>query len=389
MVEDLPALLQELPALLSPIGKRVIDPASPAAMRQMGAKGIAPGLKPGEALMVLLLLRTHADVAEQASHTLAALPAPLLQGALGGDLPAIVLESIAPYYAEKPEFAAKILAHPNTGDQAVLELARRGNETVCELVAVNEERLLACPAIIETLYKNSATRMSTCDRMIELAARNGVELSGISVYKEVVASLEGEPIYEPTDEPNYDDQAFVLCENLALSLAPPAASEEEAAASEFEDPFDLDLKGEEVVKKKFEEVKKRFEDMKTSAKIRIALTTKSASVRNMALRDGSPLVRKAAVRAEGFTDAEAEAVAARKNSHEDVLREIGMSNNLTRRHKVKVNLVMNPRTPVAIAQRFLVFLRDHELRDVASSRDVSGAIGTAAKQILARKEKKK
>jgi hypothetical protein len=377
MSTDLPTLFTPL---LSPIGKRVLDPSGPAPLKQLAAKGVAPGMKPSEALLLLILLRDHADFGSVASETLRALPLPLLNGALAGPLPAAVLEILALTYAQNAEIAGKILVHADVNAIAVLGMARIASEPVAEFIATNEERLLANPAIIEALYKNSATRMSTCDRIIELAARNGVDLPGISVYKEVVASLEGEPIPEPTAEPGYDDMAFAVCEQVAASIPPVPLGD---------DHLESLLTDEVVIKQKVEEVKKRFEDLKTSAKIRIALTTKSASVRNMALRDASPLVRKAAVNAEGFTEADAEAVAARKNAHEDVLRHIGMSTTLTRSHRVKVNLVMNPRTPTAIAQRFLSFLRDHELRSVASSRDVQGSIAAQAKQIIARKDKKK
>jgi hypothetical protein len=381
-----------LPVPLSPVAKRILDPNGPLALRQMAAKGIAPGMKPGEAITVLVLLGAAHDVGETAKATLDDLPLPLLSGALAGPLGDDVFQVIAPKYAGNAAIAGKILVHASVSVAAILEMARHATEDVAELIATNEERLLAFPAIIEALYKNRTTRMSTCDRIIELAARNGVELTGISCFKEVVASLEGEPIIEASEAPNFDDQAFTACETLATSIAPPPPNaidpDDAAMAMLIEDTHQLDeATGAEIVKQKFEEVKKRFEDLKTSAKIRIALTTKSPSVRNMALRDASKLVRKAAVKADGFTEAEAEAVAARKNAHEDVLREIGMTPGLTRRHKVKVNLVMNPRTPMAIAQRFLTFMREYELKDVAGSRDVPGAISQQAKQLLARKKK--
>ena len=43
-----------------------------------------------------------------------------------------------------------------------------------EFVATNEQRLLENPRIIELLYMNKNTRMSTADRIVELAARNGL-----------------------------------------------------------------------------------------------------------------------------------------------------------------------------------------------------------------------
>ena len=60
---------------------------------------------------------------------------------------------------------------------------------VAELIATNEERMLAHPAIIERLYMNKATRMSTADRIIEIAVRHRLELTGIPAYKEVSIAI--------------------------------------------------------------------------------------------------------------------------------------------------------------------------------------------------------
>ena len=74
--------------------------------------------------------------------------------------------------------------------QASAELARTGSETVTELIATNEDRLLHHPRIIELLYLNKRTRMSTADRLIDLAVRNGLTLTGIPAFKEAAAALQ-------------------------------------------------------------------------------------------------------------------------------------------------------------------------------------------------------
>src|SRR5439155_8223203 len=66
--------------------QKILDPSAPAPLRQMAAKGIAPGLKPVDALAVVALLSESPDaaLAATAQATLDKLPAPLLNGALGG-----------------------------------------------------------------------------------------------------------------------------------------------------------------------------------------------------------------------------------------------------------------------------------------------------------------
>src|SRR6516162_4674575 len=106
----------------------------------MAAKGLAPGLKPGDALTVVALLAESADeaTATVARATLDKLPAPLLNGALAGDLPPGVLAVIAPRYAQDAVVMEKILAHQAMPPAAVAQVAAAASEAVAELVATNE-----------------------------------------------------------------------------------------------------------------------------------------------------------------------------------------------------------------------------------------------------------
>src|SRR4051812_43717539 len=90
-----PVDLTKLPAA----AQKVLDPAAPAPMRGMAAKGIVPGLKPVDLITIIVVLAEGADaVAETARQTLAKLPAPVLNGALGGDLDPLVLDRLVPGY---------------------------------------------------------------------------------------------------------------------------------------------------------------------------------------------------------------------------------------------------------------------------------------------------
>ena len=108
------------------------------------------------------------------------------------------------------------LAHPALLSQTVAAVAALASEAVAELVATNEQRLLAYPEIIEKLYMNKATRMSTADRVLELAVRNKIELKGIPAYKEAAIAI-GERARRRADpaEPTPDDVLFDETEAVA------------------------------------------------------------------------------------------------------------------------------------------------------------------------------
>ncbi|HTN91124.1 MAG TPA: hypothetical protein VL242_45950, partial [Sorangium sp.] len=206
---------------LSAPAQKMAQPGAPQKLRDMAARGIAPGLKPGEVvtLLVLLASREEEPAREAAAKTLSALPEPLLQGALGGDLQPAVVDRLARLYADRLPVVERLCAMPAIAAETLEELARTGDEAVTEIIAVNEERLLKNPRVIEKLYLNKHTRMSTADRLVDLASRNGVELSGIPAWREVSLAIKDELIAEPSPEPTPDDVLFAETQALAEALA--------------------------------------------------------------------------------------------------------------------------------------------------------------------------
>jgi hypothetical protein len=356
----------------------MLDPGAPGPLRQLAAKGVAPGLKPGDALTVVVLLAESGDeaVATVARATLEKLPAPLLNGALGGDLPPGVLAVLAPRYAANVPVMEKIVAHPAVLPETIAAVAAVASEAVAELIATNEQRMLSFPEIIEKLYMNKATRMSTADRVLELAVRNKVELKGIPAYKEAAAAIGQELIVEASPEPTPDDVLFQETDALA--------SEATVNAS-VEDTHRLDEEtGEEVIDEKFLPLHAKIASMTISQKIRKAMLG-SASERLLLVRDANRLVAAAAIKSPMIQENEVVRISSSRNVSDDVLRIIALDREWTRSHQIKLNLVANPRTPFAFAAKLIVHLREHELKALAKSKNVTGAVSTAARQQLSRR----
>jgi hypothetical protein len=350
-------------------------------MQQMAARGVAPGVKPGEAVTVVALLSESSDpaVAAIAQATLAKLPAPILNGALAGDLPPGVLALLAPRYAHNAIVMEKVLSHPAITPEAVADVAAAADEAVAELVAINEQRLLAHPAIIEKLYMNKATRMSTADRVLELAVRGGIELPGIPAYREAATAIGMELISERSAEPTPDDVLFQETE---------AAAKKAEIDATTEDTHRLDEEtGTEVVEDKFLPLHARLATMTVSQKIRRAMLGNAAE-RLLLVRDSNRLVAAAAVKSPLIQENEIARISASRNVTEDVLRVIALDREWTRSHQIKLNLVSNPRTPFAFAAKLIGHLREHELKALAKSKNVGGAVVKAAKQQLERKNVK-
>jgi hypothetical protein len=339
----------------------------------MAAKGLVP-VKGHDQITMLAQLSADElpEVRDNASRSLKALPPNVLQPACQAPLPAAVLDLLADMFPDQ-EILAQIAANSNTHDTTVERIARSASEILAERIAINEARLLTAPGIIEALYKNRNTRMSTADRLIDLAARNHLELTGIPAYKEHVEALQGQLIPEQSDGPLPQDETF------SRTLAADESRDDDEV-------FEEDETGVESVKQQYKPLSMEIADMTKAEKIRMAMIGSKAA-RAILVRDHNRQVSYAAIASPQTTLAEAAEIARSKDVTEDILRYIGNKKDWVKSSGVKHNLVFNPKCPVGISLRFLSHLRIDELRTLTRSRNVSAQIRSVASQLITRKEK--
>lgn len=367
------------PASLQGPAQKIAAPTAPPKLQEMAAKGIAPGVKPADmvALLVILSGSDRPPVKETAEKTLAALPEPLLNGALAvADLHPAVIDALARAYPERIDVLEKLFGMAQIHPETVEDLAKAGSEAVTELIATNEDRLLHHPHIIELLYMNKRTRMSTADRLIDLAVRNGLTLTGIPAFKEAAIAIQDELIPMASDEPTPDDLLFQETQELAEQLAAESAADEDTH-------LETDT-GEEVVADKFAPLHVRIANMTMSQKVRRAiLGTKEE--RMLLVRDRNRVVATAAIRSPLIQENEVVLISRNRNMSEDVLRVIATTPEWTKSYSVKRNLIENPKTPTTISTRMITQLREADLRHLAKNKNVPGAVQEAARRHLGRR----
>ncbi|MEY4549231.1 MAG: hypothetical protein RL685_5426 [Pseudomonadota bacterium] len=357
--------------------QRMLADNAPAPLRMMAAKGIAPGLKPDAIVTLVCAFADSAnpELAATARNTLEAFPEPILQGALASELQTRVLEWLAEAHHEDSMVVSRLLASRNVSSEALELVAERASENIGELVAASDSVLLRFPRVIERLYMNKRVRMSTADRLVDLAVRNNLELN-IPAFKQAAAAIQNQLIPEQTEEPSYDDELFQQVEQLSAEIE----------VAEEEDTHDVDDEGEEQVKEKFQPLHTQLSNMTVSQKIRRA-TLGNSSERMLLVRDRNRLVATAAAASPLLKDNDAVLISASRSVIDDVLRVIAQNRDFTRNYKVKMNLVCNPRTPFTFSSRLIPLLRDSDLKMLSKSKNVPGAIATAVRQQLDRKKK--
>jgi hypothetical protein len=364
-------------ALLPVPAQKALAAEAPAPLRTMAARGVLPGLKPGDIVTVVAVLAGSEDatIATTARATLEKLPLAVLAGALSADLPGSVIERLAEARPREPQVLLAILKMPRVTTAALEALAQGADEHAGEMIATNEELMLRHPTVIEKLYLNKAVRMSTADRLIELAVRNNIELS-IPAFKEAAQAIMNELIPEPSEEPTFDDVQFQQVEALA----------QQVTLAENEDTHEIDEEGEEKVKQAVLPLHAELANSTVSQKIRRA-TLGTAAERLILVRDPNRLVSAAAAKSPALKENEACQISASRAVSDEVLRIIAMNRDLVRSYQVKINLVTNPRTPLTFASRLVQYLRDSDLRNLSRSKNVSAAVQQIVQQQLSRKQK--
>jgi hypothetical protein len=93
----------------------------------------------------------------------------------------------------------------------------------------------------------------------------------------------------------------------------------------------------------------------------------------------------AAIKSPAVTDQEVAVLSQSRAVAEDVVRFIADNRDWTKSYVVKVNLVNNPKCPIAQSLRFLTHLRPGDLKSLVNNKNVPQALSSAARQILQRR----
>jgi hypothetical protein len=403
---------------LGPAVWKVVRPGAPAPLQGMVARGLAP-LPPRDLLVALyqLWVTNTPELAEQAAKTVTTLPPRILGAALAdAQLLPGVLDFVGRKLPREPAALEAIVRHPQVHDQTLVGLGRVCPEGICDLVAENQERWLRCPAIVESLYQNPHCRMSVAQRMLELAVREGLEL-GLPNYEEIKQAIfaDGEgtgsapdPAVEAADDEQFRRAAqravegqqqvvermiaAAVTEEIDPDAAVPEAPEEvddalaalEAAfGGAAHDDLDLPLQADTAAPAPAADVKTdrvtQITKLSAMKKIRLAIIG-NAFERALLIRDTNKAVCLSAIKSPKVRENEVVAYAANRSLAHDVVRYIAGRREWTKLYAVKLNLVLNPKTPMSAAMSLLNHLHAHDVKKVAHSRNVPSALATAAKR---------
>lgn len=121
--------------------------------------------------------------------------------------------------------------------------------------------------------------------------------------------------------------------------------------------------------------------MSIPQKIRLAMVG-NREARNILILDHNKAVVMAVLRSPKITENDVFTFAQQRNLSEEVYKYIARNKYWIKNYALKLALVNNPKTPLAIALRFLDHLQERDLKNLSRSKNVSNVLAKAAGQLL-------
>jgi hypothetical protein len=376
---------------LSDAVKKVAGPQAPAPLKLMAARGLAP-MGPADLVTAIFQLAQDSDekVAQAADKTAQTLPDKVLAGALPAALDGRVLDFFARKILLKPNLVEIVVLNHATDDDTFVYLAGNCAERELELIAANESRILRHPRIIEALYWNKQARMSTVDRLIELAVRHGVRCEGIPQFDEVAKAIEAE------GPPVFDGKGFEIDSQFSAASEAGEALDEIVRAGAAQggeegavDQMDRLMSDERQPELQEEEQKKkqRIQDLPMSAKIRLA-TIGNASARLCLVKDPNKVVAMAAINSPALSDLEAVAIAQNRQVSREILGVLARNRSFLKLYQVKIGLAFNPKAPLDVVIKLVSYLHESDVKKLSKSKNVPSQVTSVARRLVEAREKK-
>lgn len=356
-----------------------VKPDSPPPLKMMAARGMVP--TPAEFTSRLLYQLSFDEVVGgEARQALLDMPAAVLMPGLQSEQPPSVLDWIAELRPEDEDIMRGVLLNKGCANETVASMATHANAGLCDTIANNQVRILAYPQILEELYKNPNTRMATVDKLIDLAQRNEVKLDGLPGLQAAIDAGE-QLILDDGSSPDFDE--FLKEQANAEDVEVGDEEEEESNMSRLER-----LRAERSPKKKEEELTgplySRVQQMNLAQKVRLAIVGNREAI-NLLVKQSNRLVHMAAIKSPRLQFADIRKLSANKSMPDGVIRYIAGNREWTQHYEIKLNLVNNPKTPLAESIAMVNHLRTNDLRMLMRNRNVSHQLARQAKTLVSKR----
>lgn len=248
-----------------------------------------------------------------------------------------------------------LIRNRNVPDPAVVELARRADARVQEVIVINHARILRAPEILDALLGNPTITADTRRRVHE--AREEFFTKKARLAEEAEPEILDIPLDPISD------------------LLERAEAQEEAAA-----PATLTLTEMEKRDERLSAVWSRLSFMSVAEKVRLAFRG-DRTIRMLLVRDRNKLICSAVMRNPRMSEQEVEAIAGMRNVDDEVLRILGSRRDWIGKYKIMLTLVRNPKAPVGVVLPFINRLTLRDLKGLKDDKGVQQVVRETARKV--------
>jgi hypothetical protein len=377
----------------NPVVQAIVSGTAPQPARLAAARGLLP-LPQSDLLEVLvaLCLSDDSEISEAATETLQSEPPEdLLIAAKADDTAPSVLAYLATLQTGDSELYEAAILNARTPDEALAKLAASATDSaLIELIAINQQRLVRFPEIIEAILVNPARSVEAERRARETRQEFFEKERGAKQIAEelrargkAAAAEFFETAEVSTGGLSFDD-AWLIAQHIEVSDAD--IDDSWLPAERFEDlrpetPEEIAANIQRIIEHERIETAgevpaervsliRRIMYMNTRDRVKLAMKG-DREARTILIRDSNKIVSAAVMNNPRITEHEVENIAAMRTVSDEVLRLIALNRAWTRSYSVIHNLVRNPRTPIPSVITILPRIRSKDLINLSINRNVS------------------
>ena len=383
--------------MANPVVQSIISGKAPASARMAAARGMLP-LPQAELLELLVHLRAEKDaaIASTAQATLDSQNGDdLLSVARSNEVAPAVLGYLASLTNVDRRIHEAIVAHKNAPEEAIALLSRTTTDSsLLDSIALNQQRLIRSPQIIDAILANPA-RSPEAERRVKETQREFFEKErgarqiadelrarGDTAAAEFFESAELATVggalsvddawviagHIEVSDADIDDSwlAREFIEEMMVETAEQTATNAQAVINaERVEAGELSPERISLIR--------RIMFMTVKDRVKLALEG-DREARGILVRDSNKIVATAVIHNPRLTDHEVEGIAAMRTVSDEVLRLVGRNRAWARSYPIIHNLARNPRTPLATAIQILPRIRSRDLQSISQNRNVSEAV---------------
>jgi len=362
-----------------PIRKH-LKPQAEDARRLMIAKSIVP-LPPAELGLTLYCLMADENpaVAAAAESAFDELPTNILRNMATMNLPAKVLDYIMRnYYDEDDEdrILEAVVFNMATGRETLKSLIHVAPLRILEMIAGNQNRLIREPGLVFEFGEGRGVTMGLLARILEFARRQNL-ITADEEDRIIDKFLHRGKAEEVVEEVRVEDVVKeIVGEDGAPDWEFPVFM-----TTDYETLMNMDADARIIEEKMKARMNMRdlIRKMVVPQKLRLAVRG-NMEARKILIEDSLSMVAKSVLKSPRISKTEIERAAALKTIDPEVLEEIAKDGGFMRTYAIRHALVVNPKTPLTIANRLLSTLMEKDIKEISKSKAVPAAVQSIARQ---------